>query len=557
MKLLILISLFVIFACQKQENSIKKQLSSTKLNTELISKEYNVKLQKMFIKENFSLESYEEKLLSYTTIKTLIESRNPLYRNHDKSFNKFFYEVDPHGLFLSAADLNQITKNIHLLEKKFQHPPLLFISEVHQLLLVRSSQFKKNTDLFLKEPINLNKKASFYIGKNKPLAINELSLIHNFDTYLHTLVAKIISEDPDLSTKNSELKIKVKETIDRLTKNIKDLTFPELINLYFNSMLGTTDQFSQYISPENYDYLQKNTQKDYQYKVISDSIGYLKIPYFYYSKDEKEKLSHKISLLIPEINKNSALIIDLRDNPGGVRDEAIELLNLFCPNSPLFIEKSKHEEKIVFSKKYNNSFKGKVLILINSQSASASELFAGAMQDNAKAILVGSKTAGKGTIQDLINLNQFSSYKKDLGKIKLTSYTFHRLDGSIVSNYGVQPDIELIYDKLTPVTLDPIKSVVTTIKVKATPSPDFKHLKNSSLKRQMEINSIQELMDTTLKINKILSNKNWLISDPEALSVDKNNLKYLFEKRKNLMKVDHDVDLSVKEAISILKEWRE
>ncbi len=137
------------------------------------------------------------------------------------------------------------------------------------------------------------------------------------------------------------------------------------------------------------------------------------------------------------------VMIDLRYNGGGSLREAIDLSGLFVKDGPMVQVKSSNGS-ISVRKDIDSEiqYKGPLAVLINRFSASASEIFAGAIQDYERGVIVGENSFGKGTVQQLIGLKQFlPSMDAKLGQLKLTLQKFYRVTGSSTQNIGVTPDI--------------------------------------------------------------------------------------------------------------------
>lgn len=140
------------------------------------------------------------------------------------------------------------------------------------------------------------------------------------------------------------------------------------------------------------------------------------------------------------------LIIDLRNNGGGSLKTAIEIVGLFIEKGPVVQVKYRGENPII--KNDNNpklKWDGKLVVLVNELSASASEIFAAAMQDYKRAVIIGgNQTYGKGTVQNILPINQFyPNYKKDLGFLKMTIQKFYRINGGSTQKEGVYSDIAI------------------------------------------------------------------------------------------------------------------
>ncbi len=145
------------------------------------------------------------------------------------------------------------------------------------------------------------------------------------------------------------------------------------------------------------------------------------------------------------------VIIDLRDDGGGSLQEAIELSGLFIKDGPVVqIKNSDGNIEIANDPDPSILYDGPLAVLVNRFSASASEIFAGAIQDYGRGFIIGEQTYGKGTVQNLIDLNRLSSQKNlNLGQVKLTIAKYYRVNGGSTQNLGVVPDISF------PTMIDP------------------------------------------------------------------------------------------------------
>ena len=141
------------------------------------------------------------------------------------------------------------------------------------------------------------------------------------------------------------------------------------------------------------------------------------------------------------MEKNKAIksyILDLRNNPGGLLSQAIKISDYFLNNGEIVSTKGRRQrENRKFFAKKGDVINGKPLIvLINNGSASASEIVAGALQDQKRAILLGETTYGKGSVQSIIPL-------KNNGAIRLTISKYYLPSGKSISDVGVSPDIQI------------------------------------------------------------------------------------------------------------------
>jgi carboxyl-terminal processing protease len=188
------------------------------------------------------------------------------------------------------------------------------------------------------------------------------------------------------------------------------------------------------------------------------SIGVIEVPSFYrdyraLSNGDKDYTSttKDVKKLIDELEKQGidGLIVDLRNNGGGHLTEATALSGLFIDNGPVVQLRSSNgrisrldDPDPVPRVAYN----GPLAVLVNRYSASASEIFAAAIQDYARGVIIGQQTFGKGTVQNLYSLDQYVRHAEDeegLGQLTLTIGKYYRVTGESTQHRGVNPDIAL------------------------------------------------------------------------------------------------------------------
>ena len=170
-------------------------------------------------------------------------------------------------------------------------------------------------------------------------------------------------------------------------------------------------------------------------KLVENKVGYLRLRAF------NENSSNQLIKEIKKIEKNKKLtgyILDLRNNPGGLLSQAIKIADFFLEDGEIVSTKGrKSRENRKFFAKRGDEIKGKPLIvLINNGSASASEIVAGALQDQKRAVLLGETTFGKGSVQSIIPL-------RNRGAISLTVSKYYLPSGKSISNVGIVPDIKI------------------------------------------------------------------------------------------------------------------
>lgn len=186
------------------------------------------------------------------------------------------------------------------------------------------------------------------------------------------------------------------------------------------------------------------TISSYKFGVIEIPAFYLDVEALHNNEPDFKSTTKDVVRLINDLHtkKNvDGIILDLRNNGGGFLQEAKMLTDLFIGKGPIvqvkntnnYISKAHQSRASIY-------YRGPILVLINRLSASASEIFAGAIQDYGRGIIVGSRSYGKGTVQIQLPLEQ--------GQIKLTESKFYRVSGESTQLLGVTPDVELpsIYD---------------------------------------------------------------------------------------------------------------
>ena len=178
--------------------------------------------------------------------------------------------------------------------------------------------------------------------------------------------------------------------------------------------------------------------------------GIIDLPKFYINFDDRnfrdsaKDMEKEIERLKEE--NVEGLLIDLRNNGGGSLDTAIKIAGLFVDKGPIVQVKYRNETAVVKQDiDTRTQWTGSLVLLVNELSASASEIFAAAMQDyNRAVILGGNQTYGKGTVQNILPVNKFyPNYKDDLGYLKMTIQKFYRINGGSTQVEGVYSDIAM------------------------------------------------------------------------------------------------------------------
>jgi len=172
-------------------------------------------------------------------------------------------------------------------------------------------------------------------------------------------------------------------------------------------------------------------------------VGVISIPAFYLDFKAKQagdpdykSTTRDVHRLLTELKNEGidGLVIDLRNNGGGSLQEALSLTGLFIRTGPLVLIRNPDGQiQVMGDRDPSLAYRGPMAVLVNRLSASASEIFAGAIQDYQRGLVIGGQTFGKGTVQALHAL--------DRGQLKLTQSKFYRISGASTQNKGVIPDI--------------------------------------------------------------------------------------------------------------------
>ena len=195
--------------------------------------------------------------------------------------------------------------------------------------------------------------------------------------------------------------------------------------------------------------LEETYAKSSVVKKNGKNFGIINLPKFYFNMQDYNQRNAakdvKQEIIRLKQQEMEGLVIDLRDNGGGSLQTVVDIAGLFIDKGPIVQVRTKGESPEVLSDKDRNVlWDGPLVILVNELSASASEILAAAMQDYKRAIIIGSKqTYGKGTVQNVMDLNRWmrSNDFGDLGALKLTTQKFYRVNGGSTQLEGVKSDV--------------------------------------------------------------------------------------------------------------------
>lgn len=252
----------------------------------------------------------------------------------------------------------------------------------------------------------------------------------------------------------------------------------------------------------------------YAKNIENEDILYLRVTNF------DQKVTKESAKFIKEFAKNNknakGIILDLRNNPGGLLDQAIGLTNLFVDKGVIVSQKGRDaKENLEYSAKKDEKITDlPLVVLVNSGSASASEIVSGALQDLKRAVVIGEETFGKGSVQVILPLNEKEALKMTIARYYLPS-------GRTIQNKGVTPDLEVFYGKV--------------------PNDDKAFIiKETDLKQHLE-NELQKIDDNKTESNKTIN-----------LDHNKTNTKEK-DKEKIITKKDLYDDMQLKTAVDTIK----
>ncbi len=177
--------------------------------------------------------------------------------------------------------------------------------------------------------------------------------------------------------------------------------------------------------------------KSVKSKLLDSDIGYIKISQF------QEQTSADLSAALKKLSESkiTGLILDLRNDPGGLLNSAIDVSSKFLPKGKLVVyTKNRAGEKTEFFTEDNTHVTFPMIVLVNQGSASASEIVAGALKDWNRAVIIGTQTFGKGSVQTVIPLSDGSG-------LRLTTAKYYTPKGRSIQNTGITPDIVVKLEK--------------------------------------------------------------------------------------------------------------
>jgi carboxyl-terminal processing protease len=174
--------------------------------------------------------------------------------------------------------------------------------------------------------------------------------------------------------------------------------------------------------------------KSVKYTSLNDGYGYFRLTSFI--ENTGGELEKALGRLKKENEKINGIIIDLRSNPGGLLDQAVRVSDLFVSDGVIVSTEGRNEKTVTRAHRSGTLEGFPIVVLVDEASASASEIVAGALQDNKRALIIGKRTFGKGSVQSVVKLGDGSG-------LKLTVARYFTPSGRSIQAHGIEPDIDV------------------------------------------------------------------------------------------------------------------
>lgn len=287
--------------------------------------------------------------------------------------------------------------------------------------------------------------------------------------------------------------------------------------------------------------------------IKNKKIGVINLPKFYtnFGDDNGRSCAEDVAKELERLKSNQVdgIIVDLRSNGGGSLQEVVNMVGLFIPTGPVVQVKGRSGKPGVYMDRDTKVvYDGPLSVLVNEFSASASEIFAAAIQDYKRGLIIGSSTYGKGSVQRPYNLNTNLTSAFDLGNVHITMQKYYRINGESVQLKGVEPDLKLsgyyenykVKEKDQPSALPWDQLGKLQYASWTSPLPDLGALK-----------TYLHQLDTNRAFQTFEDNSKWLAAQndvPKVISETayKTQIKAIREKsafNRNLMRLDQDQDI--------------
>ena len=296
----------------------------------------------------------------------------------------------------------------------------------------------------------------------------------------------------------------------------------------------------------------------------STKVGYIKLPSFYEDPETGKSSSGDVKELLGKLTneKVNVVVLDLRGNPGGLLTEAVDIAGLFIEQGPVLqLVRKNTPPRIYYDNDPEIYYKGPLVVLIDTFSASASEILAGAIKDYKRGLIVGSgNTFGKGTVQS------YNVLQNNLGAIKITTHIFYQPGGTSNQLTGISPDLNVpdltaIWEMNESETKYPLKWE----KIESAEFQKYKYVNESVVKSLSRLSEGRTNKGEYSELRKKIADykaklKNKTISLKQDSDKSREEEKALEEKIKNDREkegVDLKNDLFLKEAFNIGSDYYE
>jgi carboxyl-terminal processing protease len=222
----------------------------------------------------------------------------------------------------------------------------------------------------------------------------------------------------------------------KLTKNMGLTDVVKMIRGIKGKPVILTVVREGFTAPKDFTVVRDTIQvKSVKFRMLEDGLGYIRITQF------QEKTARDLDNALKELEKGNkgplkGAVLDLRNDPGGLLEQAVEVSDRFLEDGLIvYIEgRKKDENRVKFFAHKGDDYKGPLVVLVNEGSASASEIVAGALQDHHRAIVIGAKSFGKGSVQTVFPLSDGSA-------VRLTTAKYYTPNGRSIQAEGITPDI--------------------------------------------------------------------------------------------------------------------
>lgn len=461
---------------------------------------FSVKNLDRVLPNETSLETYWNKTIRYKTLSSLIE-KDSVISNVRKNFGKLEKKVRQEVIDNELCELEGLYKSDAALLNQTQE---LFLNAITAYHDPNSTFFNVSEKVSFENTVATTSLSfGFYVEKNNSSDVIVSGIIPGSPAFFNDnfeendIILSLSSGKDTLDTSCVDQAVLDNFIFDP-THDMVTFTLKKKSGAITKVTLEKDDQGEQENSVSAY-VLQRKVP-----------IGYLQFSSFYTDFESPNGLgvANDVVKALFALKKSNieALVIDLRNNGGGSLKEAVDLCGMFIDKGPVAIFGDKDELELLGDSKKGVLFSKPILVLVNGFSASASELFAGVLQDYNRALIVGSTTYGKSSSQLIDPLQEDTS----LGYTKVTTHQFFRVTGKSVQSQGIIPDIVLpdVYDNFTQAEkFLPYALANTSVKVtlphKAYTKINLSPLIASSTARVAKNNMLSEIK----KINKIWVDK--------------------------------------------------